>query len=172
MTPTNVDDYAWLLRDPITGKWIMPTLTFNPRIVTPYFEVDYLNEDPVYKARVIDHIHTRLTEKWLYADPIFRKLLKYFKIEKKNDKGEVSLITDLEKTSDINKFEKEDRRYIFKYIEKYFISEHFVNKILRAYVSSHHVKWYDLFNNSDRIKELFYKKLKNRITETIYKLKK
>ena len=67
---------------------------------------------------------------------------------------------------------EEDAKFIFKYIEKYFITRRFVEKVLREYVSTTHIKWYDLFNNSDTLIELFVHKLKKLIVSTIYELKK
>ena len=30
ITPTNIDDYDWIFRNPITGKWTIPVMNFNP----------------------------------------------------------------------------------------------------------------------------------------------
>lgn len=171
VTPTNVDYIESLFRDPLTGKWFIPFLTFNTGIGNPYYsEADPLNEDPKYQKRVSKHFLMKLTEKWLYKDPSFKSLLKYFKVEKKGDKGIVSLIDDPDKVSDTAKFSKEDRMYVYKYIEKYFITRRFIEKILRSFVNTTHIKWYDLFNNNDTIKDLFRHKLKKLIVSTIYEL--
>jgi hypothetical protein len=170
ITPTNVDYLESILKDPITGRWTIPVLTYNPRIINPYFgEIDPLNEDPRYHDKVINYFYTKLTEKWLFKEPIFRKLLKYFKVEKTADQGTVSLVKSLDKLSETTPDEI-SRKYILKYIEKYFITERFVRKILKEYVAVSHIKWYDLFNNTDTLKELFVHKLKKLITETIYEL--
>lgn len=170
MTPTNIDLINSLVKDPITGRWIIPILTFNTRYINPYYgEVDPLNEDYRYQEKVIDHFYVRLSEKWLFREPIFRKLLKYFKVERSGDKGTVSLIQNPEKTSD-NEINEDDRKFVFKYIDKYFVTERFVEKTLREYITTTHIKWYDLFNNTDNLKELFCHKLKKLIIETIYQL--
>lgn len=170
MTPTNIDLLESVFRNPYTGRWVVPVLTFNTTILNPFIgEIDPLNEDPKYHSKVIDHFYIRLTEKWLYKDPEFRSLLKYFKIEKDGKEGKVSLITDIDK---VNKepVDKTDRKYIFKYIEKFFITRKIVSRILKKYVAVTHVKWYDLFNNTDVLKELFAHKLKKLIISTIYEL--
>jgi len=168
ITPTNIDYLDSLFRDPITGKWVIPILTFNPMIPNPYFQdIDPLNNDPRYQKRVVDNIYMRLTEKWLYKEPRFRSLLKYFVVEKSGNKGTVSLITNPDKASEA-KVNEDDRKHIFKYIEKYFITERFVRKVLKEYVTVTHVKWYDLFNNTDTLKDLFGHKLKKLIIATIY----
>jgi hypothetical protein len=170
ITPTNVDFLESIFRNPITGRWTIPILTFNTKFVSPYYgDIDPLNDDPKYQKSVVDHFYMRLTEKWLYKDPIFRKLLKYFHVETSGDEGKVSLIDDLEKISESNIDEKY-RKHIFKYIEKFFITKRFVEKVLRQYVNTTHIKWYDLFHNTDILKELFTHKLKKLIISTIYEL--
>ncbi len=170
MTPTNIDDYDWILRDPITGKWTIPTLTFNPLILNPYYyELDPLNSNPAYQKKTIDYFHTKLTEKWLYKEPIYRSLLKYFKISKKGEEGKVILVSDLDKISESN-VPKDDYKHVLKYIEKFFINRRFVEKVLREYVAVTHIKWYDLYNNTDTLKDLFRHKLKKLIIKTIYAL--
>lgn len=172
VTPTNIDYLYSLFRNPITGKWEIPILTFNPRIINPFLgEIDPLNEDRRYQDRVVDHFYTRLTERWLYRDPLFKSLLKYFKVDKKGDHGTVSLISDPDKIKESN-ISPDDNRYVFKYIEKYFITRRFVEKVLRQYVNTTRIKWYDLFNNSDTVKDLLRHKLKKMIIRTIYEVSK
>ncbi|HLX52338.1 MAG TPA: hypothetical protein VKR58_00255, partial [Aquella sp.] len=114
-----------------------------------------------------DYFYTKLTERWLYKDPLFKSLLRYFKINKSKDKGEVTLISDPEKTAESN-VKEDDKKHVFKYIEKYFINRRFVEKVLREYVAVTHIKWYDLYNNTDNLKDLFNHKLKKLIKKTIY----
>ena len=136
MTPTNIDYLETIFRDPITGRWSIPLLTFNLSNRNPfYFDIDPLNDDPNYRRNVVNHFYTRLTEKWLYKAPIFKKLLKYFKVEKNGETGKVSLIDDPDKTVDI-KINNEYKNYIFRYIEKVFITKKLVNKILKEYVKT------------------------------------
>ena len=111
----------------------------------------------------------RLTEKWLYKNSVFRKLLKYFHVEVNGKEGTVTLISDPTKISETDLNEKY-RHHIFKFIEKYFITKRFVEKVMRQYVNTSHIKWYDLFNNTDILKELFSHKLKKLIIATIYQL--
>jgi len=168
LTPTNIDDLNFVLRNPITGEWTIPVLTFNPQIANPYYkEIDVLNDDPRYHDRVIDHFYIRLTEKWLFKKALFKKLLKYFKVTVKDNKGTVTLISDPDKVSESN-VNEDNQKYVLKYIEKYFITHRFVEKTLREYVNVTHIKWYDLFNNSDTLVELFCHKLKKLIVSTIY----
>ena len=118
VTPTNYELITDLVRDPVSGLWVMPVLEFNPRVVNPYYgEIDLMNEDPNYQNRVIEYFYTKLTEKWLTNSSEFRKLLKYFKVEKTDDKGTVSLIDDVDKAKDTTKDDL-DKRYIFRYIKK------------------------------------------------------
>lgn len=170
ITPTNLDLLESIFRNPITGRWSIPILTFNTTFINPFYsEVDPLNEDPQYQQRVIDHFYMRLTEKWLYKDPAFRKLLKYFKVEENGNEGKISLIDNIDNVREIDK-QMKYWKHIFKYIEKYFITKKFVEKVLRQYVRRTDTKWYDLFNNTDILKDLFAHKLKKLIESTIYQL--
>lgn len=167
-TPTNIQYLDSLFRNPISGRWEIPVLRFNTRFVNPFFgEVDSLNEDHLYQKRVIDHYYTLLTEKWLYGRPLYRSLLKYFKVSKDGDKGTVSLITNPDKLSESN-VTKDDEKYVFHYIETHFITLKFVRKVLQEYVRTTHIKWYDLYNNNSALRDLFRHKLKRLILETIY----
>lgn len=170
MTPTNIDYLQSIIRNPMTGRWTLPNLTFNINYSNPYYnEIDVLNDDPRYQEKIIDHFYFRLTEKWLFKDAIFNSLLKYFNADTSGTEGKISIISnpDQKNYSDINlKFKK----YIFKFIEKYFITKHFVDKVLRQYIKNTHLKWYDLFNNIDNIKNLFNHKLKRLIVKTIYQI--
>lgn len=170
ITPTNVDFLESILRNPITGKWTIPILTFNTGWINPFYgQIDPLNDDPKYQKSVSDNFYLRLKEKWLYKDPIFRSLLKYFRVEKSGDEIKVSLISDPDKISE-SQLNKEFDKYIFRYIEKYFITRRFINKILKEYVRTTRIKWYDLFHNTDTLKDLFAHKLKKLIISTIYEL--
>ena len=170
ITPTNVDFLESIFRNPITGRWTIPILTFNTKYINPYYgEIDPLNEDPKYQKRVVEHFYMRLTEKWLYKNPIFKSLLKYFRIEKNGEEGKVSLVPNMDSVSRSNVDEK-DRKYVYRYIEKIFITKKFVDRVLRQYVKTTHIKWYDLFHNTDTIKDLFAHKLKKLIVSTIYEL--
>lgn len=170
MTPTNVDLLESLFRDPITGIWSIPILTFNTKYINPYYDqVDPLNEDPNYRKSVIDYFYLRLKEEWLFEEPIFRSLLKYFIVKEDNNEGTITLIDDPDKASSSTINEKY-KKHIYKYIEKYFINKHFIKKILKQYVATTHIKWYDLFHNTDTLIELFAHKLKKLIIATIYEL--
>lgn len=167
VTPTNIDYLESIFRDPITGKWMIPGLTFNLLHTNPYYEIDPLNEDREYRKRVINNFYDRLTEKWLYKDSSYKSLLKYFNVEKKDGKGHVTLISDPNKTVELS-VNDEYKNFIFKYIEKIFITKHLIRKILKEYVNTTRIKWYDLFHNTSTIKSLFCHKIKKLIVSTIY----
>jgi hypothetical protein len=169
MTPTNIDFLDSVFRDPKTGKWVIPYLTFNTVYQTPYYQIDPLNDDPIYQGRVIDNIYNRLTEKWLYKDPLFRDLLKYFNVQKSGNNVTVSLIDNIQGQND-KVLDETMRNFVYRYIEKYFITRSFVAKVLREYVNTTHIKWYDIYNNIDTVKELMRHKLKKLIKTTIYEL--
>ena len=169
LTPPNLDYYGFLYRDPITGKWTVPILTFNTGFVDPLRVADPLNEDPMYREKVIENIYVRLNEKWLYSHSSFRSLYKYFNLEKSGSKGTVSLIADPDKVSE-KTVSDADGKFIIQYIEKYFATKKFVSKVLKEYVNTTHVKWYDIFNNTSTLKDLFVHKLKKQIVNTIYEL--
>lgn len=171
VTPTNVNYIQSLFRDPYTGRWTIPILTYNLDYTTPYYkEADPLNDDPAYRNRVIDNIYMRLTEKWLYKDPMFRGLAKYFVVNVENNKGTITLITDPNRTTDTSKLSDQDVMYIFKYIDKYLITRKFVKKVLKEYINKTRMKWYDIFNNIDDVKSVLRKHIKKLILSTIYEL--
>lgn len=160
-----------LFRNSVTGNFYLPAYTFNATAVNPFInDISPLNTDPHYRKNVVRNFHTRLVEKWLYKEPIYRSLLKYFKVSRNGDMGEISLISDPDKP--VDKHKPEDERYILRYIEKYFAKKKFVKKVLKEYVAVTNINWYDLFNNTDTIKELFRRKLKKLIIAAIYTIKK
>lgn len=170
ITPTYIDFLNPIYRNPLTGKWTMPILKFNTSYINPiYGEIDPLNEDVNYHKKVIQQFYMRLKEKWLYKEPVFEKLLKYLKVDKKGDEVKVSLISDINKASE-QKWDKNMRKYMFRYIEKIFVTKKFVKKVLKEYVKRTNIKWYDLFYNTDTLKDLFAHKLKKNIVRTIYDL--
>ena len=168
LTPTHMNLIQSAMKNNVTGRWSMPILTFNTRV--PYFiELDPLNADPVYQQQVIDNFYFRLKEKWLYNSREFRSLLKFFKVNLNGSEGTVELVDDPEKPSDI-KPDKNVRRQIFRYIEKYLITKKFISKVLHSYVSTYKVKWYNLFSNTDILKGYLAHKLKKFIKNVIYEL--
>lgn len=170
MTPTDTDLLESLFRNPKTGRWTIPILTYNINYTNPFFaERTPLNADPYYQKRWVDYFYLKLTEKWLYRDPIFRNLLKYFRITKEGERGMVQLIENI---NDVNNSEisEADRKYIFKYIEKFFITKNFVEKTIRRFVKATKIKWYDLVNNTDILKDYIDYKLVKLVISTIYEL--
>ncbi len=171
ITPTNLDLLESIFKNPLTGRWTIPILTFNTKFISPFYgEIDPLNDDSQYQQRVVDHFYMRLTEKWLYKDPVFRKLLKYFNVEENGSEGKVSLVGNIDDVKDNSNEDSKFRKHVFRYIEKYFITRRFVEKVLKQYVRRTSTKWYDLINNTDILKDLFAHKLKKLIESTIYEL--
>lgn len=171
ITPTNIDFIESIFRNPITGKWSIPVLAFNTSYTSPfYMETNPLNNDPRYRKDVIRYIYMKLTEKWLYHDIKFRKLLRYFKISEEGKEGKVSLIDDPNKIEKETEEQEKYRNFIFRYIEKYFINKHLVSETVKQYIAKTHINWYDIFSNTDSIKKLLVHKLKKLIMSTIYEL--
>jgi hypothetical protein len=170
VTPTNIDFLEFIFRNPITGKWTIPILTFNVNYPSPFYtEIDPLNNDTNYQKSVVENFYLRLKEKWLYKEPIYKSLLKYFKVEKKGDEGKVYLVPSASEVSESN-VDSKLQKHVLKYIEKFFITKKFVDKVLREYVNTTRIKWYDLFHNTDTLKDLFAHKLKKMIVSTIHEL--
>ena len=170
LTPTNIEDYNWIFVNPLTKKWTVPVLDFDPAIMNPYlYELDPLNNDIQYQSRTIDYFLQKLTEKWLYKKSFYTPLLKFFSVSKSGDKGTVTLISDPKKVSE-SKVTGDDYKYVLKYIEKFFLKRRFVEKTLRTYVKSSCIKWYDLYNNTEDVQDLFRHKLKKLIVKMIYNL--
>lgn len=163
-TPVDAHLLNYLHRDPMTGQLIVPSWSYNLQD-----DSDYVNDDPRYQKKVIKHIRTRLKEKWLYSDALFRKLLRYFDAQKTDNKCTVQMISDPDKLNS-SKADKATRKCIFRYIEKLFITKKFVEKTLRQYVKTHRIKWYDMFSNSDDLKRLFADKLEKQILTCLYNM--
>ena len=168
LTPTYVDYISTIDRSSDDQVWILPSITFKTEPLL-YASNDPLNEDPRYRKEVIKHFYTRLTEKWLYKYPSFKSLLKYFKTERKGSNVRVSLIDNIDDASRSN-VDDRDKKYVFKYIEKVFITKKFIRRVLTEYVKTTHIKWYDLYFNTSTLKDLFVHKLKKLIVSTVYDL--
>lgn len=163
-SPTSISIIEKRFIDPITGIWTLPTYQFT------YEDPHPLNRDKDYVKSVIKHFKTRLIEKWLYNDPIFRKLLKFFRVKENKDGkgGQVTLISDIdhpEKTST----NIQHKKVIFDYICEFFINKEFVKKTLNKYVKTSKVNWFDLFTDSANLKQMFYVTLRRLIENTILK---
>ena len=168
LTPTNITYYDQIIRDPITGRWTIPVFKFNtfqPIIPRP----DPLNENKNYQEHVIDNIYFSLREKWLYKSSFFRKLLKYFNVDKKDKEIQVHLIDNPNKTNQ-DKIDEKSRKYIYRYIENVFLTRKMVEKSLKKYVKSHDTKWYNLIYEKDELKKYLSDKLEHLIQKTIYKI--
>lgn len=166
LTPTDVNVIS-LVKNPITGIITFPVLSFNSSLINPFFtDMNPLNKDERYHKRMIKYFYTKLTEKWLYRSQDYKKLLKYFKIEKSGDNSKVRIIDSLDKISK-DSIEKKDRKFIYRYIEKIFINKRFVRKVLQQYIAKTKINWYDLVSNSDTLKELFAHKLAKLIKNAI-----
>ena len=161
-----------ILRDPINGYWTIPVLTFNTNYGNPFYDdLTILNSDRKYKSKIIDYIYTCLTERWLYKDPVFEQLLAFFKVKKSGLEGKVCLITNPEKKPDLEK-NLAYKKFIYKYIETFFVTKLFVEKTLKSYVKNSDIKWYDLLDNKKILKGLFAYKIKNLIKDLITQIQK
>lgn len=171
LTPTNIEDYNWILKNPITGEWTIPILNFDPTVLNPYItDADLVNADVEYQRRTVDYFYAKLTEKWLYKPSFYKPLLKFFTIDKSTPKGTVTLVHNLEKVSkntdkDTN---ADDYMYILKYLEKYIIKRRFVEKSLRSYIRVTCTKWYDLYTIGSEVRDLFRHKLKKLLINMIH----
>lgn len=167
ITPLNNEYINSSFYDAISGRWSIPVMRFNLGYSPWYKESDPLNDDKKYQRSVSDSFYLRLVEKWLYEKSSFNKLLKYFVITADGNDGKVSLISD---PDNINKSElnKKYKKYIFRYIEKYFISKKFIYKILKQFVNKYNLKWYDLFQNKEDVRDFIIKKLEKFIVSNIY----
>jgi hypothetical protein len=149
--------------NPMTGQFVVPIMTINTVEITN----DPLGRDPSYRKKVIENIHTRLVDKWLYNDIVFTNLLKYFVV----DKDKVMLVDNLDKLND-KKLTTDEQKHIFRYIETNIIDKKLVKMILKEYLDKTNGRWSDILSNIDKIKKLTVRKiariLKKLILETKY----
>ena len=159
--------YSYFKHIPISMVTKFPVLRYKYDNQYYYNNIDPVNNDPKYRERICENIYTRLVEKWLYKSRKFEILLPYFKINKEGKNGLVSIHN---KISDINenvKYSDLEKKYIFDYIEKNFISKKLVKKMLNKFTKAYNVKWYDLIDNGDRLKEFFAERLDKIIREVV-----
>lgn len=170
LTPTDMKYLNSILKDPITGAWIAPRMNFNLDIINPYQEIYEIDNDNQYRERIINYIYICLTEKWLYKEKVFESLLKFFNVKKTKSQGIICLINNLNDKIDLESNHKY-KKYIFMYIEKFFITHNFVTTVLKNYVKNSNIKWYDICHNKNNLKGLFAYKLKKVIESMINKKK-
>lgn len=167
-TPSGVGLYNTIFIDPLTGQWTIPTYTYVAN--TNPFNLDVIQTDVHYHKRVVSYFYTKLIEKWLYKDPLYQSLLKYFKVSTNDSIISVSLVDNTDQLT-TPQLDKKNQSKVFLYLEKVFITKKWVRKILTAYVNTHQIKWYNLIHNSATIKDLFVRKLETFIVSTIYQSK-
>jgi hypothetical protein len=165
LTPTSIDYLDYVVKDYVTGKLYFPTLTFNTMYNAPFYvERDPLNNDSSYHRDIIATFYLRLVDKWLYNDREFEKLCRFFSVDVNDKEGKVELNKKVDKETEID---EKHKKYVLRYIEKYFISRKFVEKVIRQYVKKTNIKWYDLLSNSILVREYIAHKLKKLIIHTI-----
>lgn len=170
LTPTNISSLQHIIYDQLLGTLSPPVYTYNIQLYNPFYgEMKPLNTDPKYQKRMVDYYYTKLTEKWLYRDSAFKKLLPYFNLKIDGTSGKVSLVENIDKLNNENIDEK-NRKYIFRYIERVFVNKRFVDKVIRQYVKRTDTNWYDLVRNNEAIKKLLAHKLKKLIIHLIDKI--
>ncbi|AGF85276.1 hypothetical protein QJ854_gp506 [Moumouvirus goulette] len=169
LTPTNTKYLDFMLKDPISGNLIAPVMNFNLDTLNPFkTDLYFLNSDNKYQEKITNYIHTSLTEKWLYKEEVYNDLLKYFRVTKHKTYGTVCLINNLTDKVNID-INNKYKNHIFRYIEKFFITPSFVEKVLQNYVENSKIKWYDVCSNKNIIKALFAYKLKKVFIKIINK---
>lgn len=122
-----------------------------------------LNKDPRVHKQVVKYYRYKTLDKWLYNDMI--DILGYFYVD---DKG-VHLINNLsEYREDAAATDSEQtiERKI-EYIEKYFLTEDTMYRILTKLVTGASINWYDLHKNEFFVKEDIKLQLKNILKKTI-----
>lgn len=165
VTPTYADNIQNIVKDPVTGKWYIPKLVIHYDM--PNNVLNSINEDPSYRHKVIEYFYTKLTEKWLFGNPSYQSLIKYFRAKKMGDRVEVEIIpygtvlTETEKND-----QKELKHFIFKFIEKHFATKSFVRDSLEKLVRQHNVRWFDMYQRNSEIKDFLRRQLKKTIKQT------
>jgi len=166
-TPTFVDELGNVTRDPIVSKWQIRPILFN---VTTFPQTYHpLDSDRSYQKRVIKDVYFRLTNKWLANSSIFQPLLAYFRVEHDGDDRRVSVINDIGDKSTGN-VSPEDRKYVYQYIARVFISKKLVDRAVRRTVEKYNMHWYDILVNSRHVKKQAYRYLHKLIRKTVENL--
>ena len=165
-TPTYVNSIQELVWDPVTKKWYIPKLVIHVHD-NARSKLSLINNDPEYRNKVLEYFYTKLTEKWLYSEAMYEKLLKYFKATRIGDKVEIELMPHNFERTDADKAAQEEYKFfIFKYIDNHFATRKFVKDVLEDFIYTTGANWYDLYHNNQAVKQLFAKKLKKVIKQT------
>lgn len=122
-----------------------------------------LNRDPRVHKQVVKYFRYKTLDKWLYED--MSDILGYFKVDNRG----VHLIDDMtEYREDAARTDSpEVIEQKINYIEKYFLTEDTMKRILKKFVMGTGIKWYDLHKNEFFVKEDIKLQLKKILKETI-----
>lgn len=158
--------YDQLFKTDKNVHWQVPHLVFNTQYA-PILAQDN-NQSRVFRKDVIRNIYTRLKEKWLYKDPIFRNLLKYFKVTVNDqNRGRVSFIKDPAQPTPVGTNDPYDKQ-IFRFIEKYLVTRHFISDVIKRYMKKAHIQWTDLLYHTQDLKRIIAEELEYLIVVSIY----
>lgn len=169
----NIPTYQELLNpiflDPKTGNWTVPVMKYSllPNHGPLFVRTDPLNRDREYQNKIIVYFYLKLTEKWLYKDDRYKMLHKYFEVKTDNNNGQVRLVA-YDKINSSNKLTPAESKAVSRYIEQNFVSEKLVKKVLKEVINKYKLKWYDLTENNDAIKDIFFKRIKELIKIAIH----
>lgn len=145
---------------------------FSPTILTPdrpiistinltYTEPLYglyqdLSSDPDIQNKITKYLHKLALDKWLTSDLI--DILNYFKV---SDNGNVDLINNMNdyKPDNYKKYNSRQIEQIIDFIERYFLSENIMKRILKRYVDETDTKWTKLSKNTYFIRQAVSNKI-------------
>lgn len=160
-TPKLIQFVRGKVRDPASDRWIIPYQVYPART--------FALPRPVSKEQIkqaVFHIEYNLKEKWLYSNPKFRKLCKYFQVTKAGKDKKVALVNDLNQASSDN-VKQSDQKYVLKYIEDVFINPNTVYQILARLVRNTNLEWYSVIVNHTIIVDEVYVFLERIIQDII-----
>ena len=127
--------------------------TYSTPLVGVYQD---LNVDPYTIKQIVKYFHNLALDKWLFEDLV--DIINYFKID---NNGRVDLINSM-KDYDPARFQKystKDMEKIVDFIEKYFLSERVMKRILSRYVMETGTQWVKLPKSKYFIRQLISQKM-------------
>lgn len=154
----NTYDPLWQTAKPIKPNLFTPYVvnSFPTVVGTNWFDYDDVDADPEFRNKIVRFFRDK-TLVWLKSS--FSDLLNYFVIRN----GQVELSKDHKDYDRENKDSDDVKNKKIEYIHYNILSKKFIAKSLEHYANTRQMKWWNLRDNKDIVKQSLYDELKQKI---------
>lgn len=163
MSPISPVSPVFLIEDTVVSPTMInnkPAVALNLNYSRPMYSLDVnLNKDKRIQKTMVKYFQTKTLDKWLTDS--FSHILGYFEIKN----GRVELVKDFSKAKKYD-ITKEKRKHIdmkIDFIEKYFLTESVIYRVLDKIVDQTGITWAKLHDNSYVAKKMIRLKLEKLI---------